>query len=254
MSSIADRLTSSLKARVRRHRDLKANRSWLPIDQKRADFYSQFFKTGDLVFDVGANVGNRSKIFLKLGARVVAFEPQAYCLAVLRKSFQSDRNIVIVPKGLGRCSGIAVLNTSDAHTISSMSDNFIEATTSTGRFGGTTWNSRVEIEISTLDQEIRAHGLPRFIKIDVEGFESEVLAGLSRGVGALSFEFTPELLPVAQACIETCAQLGMTEFQLSLGESMTWSQSDWQPAERMIDVLRQIKPPEFGDIYARRPE
>lgn len=45
--------------------------------------YRQFVKSGDLVFDVGANVGNRTAVFLRLGARVVAVEPHASCVAEL---------------------------------------------------------------------------------------------------------------------------------------------------------------------------
>jgi hypothetical protein len=43
--------------------------------QNERDFYRRFIRPGDLVFDVGANVGKRSAVFLDLGATVVAIEP-----------------------------------------------------------------------------------------------------------------------------------------------------------------------------------
>src|SRR5262245_12044409 len=55
--------------------------------RKMRHFYSQFIAPGNLCYDVGANVGDRTDIFRKLGARVIAIEPQTACLEVLRQRF-----------------------------------------------------------------------------------------------------------------------------------------------------------------------
>ena len=46
------------------------------------------------------------------------------------------------------------------------------------------------VPVTTLDALIERHGVPSFVKVDAEGFEEEVLQGLSRSIKALSFEFT----------------------------------------------------------------
>lgn len=216
-------------------------------------FYAQFIKEGDLCFDIGANLGNRVKSFRSLGCRVVAVEPQARCLATLRRSFAQDPEVVVLGKAAGSSLGMAELQVSSVHVLSSMSESFIRGTQESGRFAGVEWADREQVEVTTLDCLIDEYGLPRFLKIDVEGFESEVLAGLSVAVPAVSFEWTPELFENARDCVEKLDQLGEYEFNLSWGESMMFSRPEWRTAESMVRVLEEFRGEsrQFGDVYAR---
>ena len=83
----------------------KKTLKWTQQDQKMLDFYSQFISNNDVVFDVGANIGNRSKIFLKLNASVIAVEPQDECIKYLQSTFGNNKNIKIVLKVLGPSIG-----------------------------------------------------------------------------------------------------------------------------------------------------
>ena len=73
--------------------------------RKVLNFYSQFIKKGDLCFDVGAHKGNRTEIFLKLGARVVAIEPQERCVRYLQSKFGKNPQFSLVKKGLSDKEG-----------------------------------------------------------------------------------------------------------------------------------------------------
>jgi len=238
---------------MKRLRARRAAARWTDDDARRLAFYSQFISRGDIVFDVGANVGNRTKIFRKLAKTVVAIEPQEQCIAILRQQFGGDRRVKLVSKALGARQGVAEMLVSSANAISSLSREWIEAVQRSGRFSDYKWEQQQKVELTTLDQLIAEYGTPGFIKIDVEGYEHEVLLGLSRAVRALSFEFVPEYLAFAYKCVEHLSLLGCVQFNYSLGESMELALPGWVPS---WDIKRELSkyadnPSLFGDVYAR---
>jgi FkbM family methyltransferase len=217
-----------------------------------AEFYSQFLDTHDLVFDVGANIGNRAKIFLYLGCQVVCVEPQPRCVQVLRSTFGG--RISLEPCALSDRAGKEVMRVSRASTISSMSDDWIDRISRSGRFAAEMWSQRIEVRTKTLDQLIGVYGRPRFIKIDVEGYEPVVVKGLSRCIDAISFEFVPEVYTSAFACVDRITGLGPYEFNYSQGESMKFDLDQWVDAASIKEYLFSSFGDDrrsFGDVYAR---
>ena len=100
---------------------------------------------------------------------------------------------------------------------------------------------------------IATHGQPRFIKIDVEGFEAEVVRGLSQSVPALSFEWTPEYLAATHDCFAHLAGLGFAQANYSLGESMRFALDQWDSLEAVERALTDYRHDTvvFGDVYVR---
>jgi len=219
---------------------------------KRRDFYASFISRGQLVFDVGANEGNRIQPLLDIGARVVAVEPQTSCQKYLRYRF--GKKITIIPKGLGESDGVKSFRISNLSVLSSFSDDWIKSVKET-RFKDYNWDKVVEVEITTLEKLINTYGEPVFIKIDVEGYETEVLKGLSRPIKMVSFEYTvPERTNNIIACIERLECIyGFFECNYSVGESMLFELKTWvSPAELKEHVYSSsfIKSG-FGDVYIK---
>jgi len=215
---------------------------------KMSGFYSQFIHKGDLCFDIGAHRGNRTEIFLRLGAKVVAVEPQEDCIDYLRQKFNEESRLVLVNKGLsGKEGELTLYVCKDASVISTFSDKWKR-----GRFSNYKWNNSKTVSVTTLDNLIKKFGLPVFCKIDVEGFEFQVLKGLSQPIPYISFEFTREFFYDAESCIKYLHSLGYVEFNCSIGESMHMLFQTWVTAEELYQSLNSIDDSLlWGDIYAK---
>ncbi|GAA2556497.1 FkbM family methyltransferase [Pseudonocardia hydrocarbonoxydans] len=215
-------------------------------------FYGRFLGPGDVAFDVGAHVGSRVRAWRKLGARVVALEPQPDCLTVLRLLFGRDDGVVIAPVAAGAAAGTARLGLSSATpTVSSMSPEWTRTVGADRGFARVRWDRSVEVAVTTLDALIAEHGEPAFVKIDVEGFELDVLRGLGRPVRALSFEYLPPAHDAALAALDHVDALGPYRYNYSPVETMTWASDDWLDADGLRALLDRFRPlGRSGDVYA----
>ena len=214
--------------------------------------YGQFVVPGDLVFDIGAHVGDRIAAFRRLGARVVAVEPQPLLVKTLKLLYGRDRSVAIEPLAVGREQGELVLQLNvDNPTVSTASAAFIRAACGAPGWQHERWIDRIAVPMNTLDALIARHGTPVFIKIDVEGFEAEALAGLTHPVAALSFEFITIQREVAVACLERCIALGYTRFNAALGEEQMFVFEGWRSRDEIAGWIRALPPAaNSGDIYA----
>jgi FkbM family methyltransferase len=214
--------------------------------------YRRFVRPGDLCFDIGAHVGNRTRSFRALGARVVAVEPQPRLAALLARAFRGDPLVTVLPAALGAVDGTLELAVSRlTPTVSTTSTRFLEAVADADSFRGVRWDERLVVPALRLDSLIDRHGQPSFVKIDVEGMEDAVLGGLSRPVTALSFELLPAFKDPAIAAVRRLSELGRYRFNLSLGETMRFLWPEWIDASALttwIESAPTAAP--SGDIYA----
>ena len=215
-------------------------------------FYRQFAGPGDVAFDIGGHVGNRSRALRRTGAKVVTLEPQPLFYRFLKRTLPAD--ITVLPLAAGPRIGRSSMSVSSLHpTVSSLRADIDSAVKGDSGFDAVVWDETTQIEVTTLDALICEHGEPAFIKIDVEGFEDQVLAGLSRPVRALAFEFLPAMADVAEACIARLEKLGTYEFNLMTGEKLKFLSPRWVGAAAIrAHVAAAIDKGRSGDVYARK--
>jgi FkbM family methyltransferase len=233
--------------------------SWQIRD--RQQFYSHLLPSQALCFDIGANFGECTAAFLSLGARrVVAVEPQPDVAEVIAKAFPKEvrgGSLVVRTHAIGSKRGaVKMFPAQDANkSMSTLSTTFVELS----RRNGQLWDEAAafEVQVVTLDSLVEEFGVPDYIKIDVEGFDLEVLTGLSRSVPLLSFEFNTqlELREIAEQCVDCVDRLGEYEFNYQAEGSghSSLQFARWVSAGVMRFTLRHdiARAKLFGDIFAR---
>jgi FkbM family methyltransferase len=166
-------------------------------------FYSQVLKPGGLCFDIGANLGQRSEVFLKLGNHVVLLEPNPSCRPTLDFLFSGNPNIQIVASAVGGESGVIEFYTHGTDATGSALPDWDKKV-----FGIERSRQTQTVPMTTMDDLLEKYGIPDFVKIDVEGFELAVLGGLSQPLPLLSFEFHSDDMAKTRACLDLLSSLG----------------------------------------------
>jgi FkbM family methyltransferase len=216
-------------------------------------FYAQFVSPGDLVFDLGAHAGNRTRAFAAMGCRIVAVEPQPDFARLLHLIFARSPQVEVIEAAVGSEHGRTPLFISErTPTVTTIAAPWHEARAREPDFRGVRWDRRIDVETTTLDLLIERFGMPAFVKIDVEGSEPAVLAGLHLPVPSLSFEYLPRALEYARICAARLSALGPYRFNWSAGESYRLATDRWMSEAELGAALQtrdaQRRP---GDVYAR---
>ncbi|MDO9000763.1 MAG: FkbM family methyltransferase [Bacteroidota bacterium] len=220
-----------------------------------SNFYSGFITPNMKIIDVGANVGNYSQVFLTLGAKVLGLEPQKYCQKILEKRFKNSINFKLIPLASGAKESIEKIHKSNSHTIASMNKNWIDNVKKSDRFNGEDWNKTETISVTTIDNIIKENFCPDYIKIDVEGFELDVLKGLSHSVEYISFEITlPEMKQTAIDCVNEIGRIGNYLYSIPEAEKVI-DIKNWQTKTEIIlylESLSQNSEKISADIFCKK--
>lgn len=161
------------------------NPAYLKYLKKEFDFYQTFLIKNKLIFDLGANLGDKSHVFLKFTDKIILYEPEEDLFERLKFRFRKNNKVVLNNLLISDLVGDVVFNSvveNEAYSsiVNNYKDNFDHLK-----------KSLVIKKIkksSTLNFEINKHGIPYYIKIDCEGAENLILKNLKYNIEVLSFE------------------------------------------------------------------
>jgi FkbM family methyltransferase len=239
-----------------------ANRRIVDDKRKEARFYRNLlegFRRGDLIFDVGANVGYKTGIFLGMGANVVAAEPDELNQSILTQKFLRYRlkkkPLTIVAKAISEeCSVQRMWIDAPGSALNTLNNKLADALRNDEvRFGRQmSFGQSKDVETTSIDRLIAEYGVPYFIKIDVEGHELSVLRGMRQPVAYLSFEVNlPQFRAEGLECIQ---QLGPLDpdgrFNYSIDTRQGLAKERWLTKDEMSNVLASCPDPSL-EIFWR---
>jgi FkbM family methyltransferase len=222
------------------------NRTKLRAFRDELAFFSQFVEPNMLCFDVGANYGDKSEVFLRLGAKVIAFEPQPDCFNELRARLGPNPRLVSVNAAVGSSPGRTTMYVERHRTASSLLKDW------QGEIEGS-----IEVPVTTLDNAIAKYGTPHYCKIDVEGYELEVLKGLSHEIPVLSYEYHlgDGKAEAALACLEYLSSKSEVLVNITPAEKPVFGAPEWLEKSEFIAFFRNRVPHMqgygYGDIFVK---
>lgn len=214
---------------------------------KNNKFYEQFIKKDDLCFDIGANIGAKSELFLKLDAKVIAFEPQTKCLENLEILKNKNKNFSYYPFGIGDKNETKALNLATHIEVATFSDEFIQF------YKNETiqWNEKETVEVKPINSIIEQFGIPNYCKIDTEGFELKILSSLKYKIPVIEFEFTESHF------LETLKIIDLfdskkTTFNFILNERLKLKLKNWLKADEFKEKLKGLDKFQLhGNIFVK---
>ncbi len=218
--------------------------------RKEVQFYRNMlkgFSKGGLIFDIGANQGQKTDIFLRLGARVVAVEPDPSNQRILRQNFLDYRlkrkPVTIVGKAVSDKSGKATFLVDEPGSAkNTLNQKWADSLrTDSRRFGKKlAFEESREVETITLEELMRSYGTPYYVKIDVEGHELSVIKGMRSAAPFLSFEVNlPEFRAEAEECVKMLDHIAPGgHFNQTPDCSSGFGSDEWLKRDAIFDVLR----------------
>jgi hypothetical protein len=206
-----------------------------------------------LVIDIGANVGNTVEEFLNNSEQVICFEPNPALVSHLKNRF-FKRPVVVDGRGVSNHRGKQIFKISNTNTISTFSEDWINNSRFTDLYE---WKREVEVETITIDDIIDEYGIPDYIKLDIEGYEYEVLTSFSKLLPntVFAFEWAEEQKNKINLIINHLTNLGYNQFSYTEADAIKLDEDiDWTSYQdfNLLEELNPERKEKWGMIYFKK--
>jgi len=197
--------------------------------EKEARFYTSFLQPNALIFDIGANDGHKTAVFVQIADKVICCEPDIKNYRTLSVRFRNNKKVIIENVAVGNCEGLRKMYQHHAgsafNTLNHKFKTIAEADELNKWSEKIRYIDELKVTTTTLDQLIKKYGKPFFIKVDVEGFELEVLKGLSTPIPYMTLEcllpeFKQELTEIFDLIYRLSAK---AQFNIAIHEQLIFT-------------------------------
>jgi FkbM family methyltransferase len=207
----------------------------------------------NLIFDIGANVGETVAQFITVANKVICFEPNPRLANLLRGRFVNDL-VIVDERGVSNKNGTQTFKISNADTISTLSEDWVTNSRFTGSYN---WDNHIQIETVTLDSIIEQYGIPDYIKIDVEGYEYELLTSFTKFLPntLFSFEWAEEQKYKIDLTIQHLNKLGYNSFAFTEADEILFDEHiHWEKLKdfNFIELLDSERKEKWGMVYFKK--
>lgn len=193
--------------------------------------------TNKILLDVGANVGLYTDANFDKFDTFILVEANPALAEKLKNKYKNKPNCHIV-SGIVSNKEKETFYIANVDTISTADIEWVEKS----RFSNTTvfrWHPIEGIPTITLDNIISTYGEPSLLKIDVEGYEYNVLLSLTKKIPMLCFEWSEEKKEELLLTLEHLQKLGFTKYYIQYKDEYTFRVKDneWEDYSTVYNLI-----------------
>ena len=206
-----------------------------------------------LKFDIGCNIGQWIESNLQ-DSKIIGVEANPFIAGRVYQRFKDNTQVTIINALVGAVDSKELDFYVEQYDPLGVASTACKEWVTGSRFTGICSWSAIRMKTITLDSLIDQYGLPDHIKIDVEGYELEVLLGLTQVVDLISFEWAEEQKQKVIDSVNYLVSMGYTKFAVLLNhDTYDYIPAGYTDYKTIIDWLKLLvveRKEKWGMIYA----
>lgn len=207
------------------------------------------------IYDIGANIGRFTEVNLTKykNCEFIVVEANPNLIPILEKKFESNKNIKILNLCVSELDGYVDFYISESDPISTISTASKEWINES-RFNNTKYNSPIKVKSISIDSMISEYGVSNYTKIDVEGYEYEIIKGIKKNIGLLSFEWVEEMILDIKNSLYHLKSIGYNEFFITYDDDYKFIPNNYMSYDEIVNEVSKLdnnRKEKWGMIFSK---